>query len=496
MNIKEDKNIEDKKRLVAFQSTDFARLVISELSRSKDGRNMLKKYTQSEVRDIIENYTLPKNQEKLVEISTLLFAKSPQYQRLIRHFAGMPLFSHVLTPIKDIKKISRNKVLKQYTEIGEIIKTMSLRHEMSKVLKIALVSDVFYGYVHRTKKDFYIQNISNKIAKITSVEDGVFNFSLDMEYFKRNEDVLPSWASEVQDKYRRWKIAKEKNPRIGNWVELDPQNTICIKINEQMLETFPIFAGVFDSIFDIQAFKQLRNDREEIGNYMLLHQELPVREDSDMNNDFVIDKDMMMFFHNMTADTVPENIGVVTSPLPIKPIRFDKDTVDKDGVGRAERDFWSGSGTSQLIFNADKTTSQGLNASIKTDEEIVFDALTQIERWLNRYLRFIFKDLMFSINILHVTQFNKKEVFDMYLEAGTYGIPVKNHISAIAGFSPIETMNMAYLENDLLRMHDEFIPLMSSHTQSSSSTGMSDGRPKLDDKDLSDEGAKSRDKDI
>ena len=263
-----------------------------------------------------------------------------------------------------------------------------------------------------------------------------------------------------------------------------------------MLETFPIFAGVFDSIFDIQAFKQLRNDREEIGNYMLLHQELPVREDSDMNNDFVIDKDMMMFFHNMTADTVPENIGVVTSPLPIKPIRFDKDTVDKDGVGRAERDFWSGSGTSQLIFNADKTTSQGLNASIKTDEEIVFDALTQIERWLNRYLRFIFKDLMFSINILHVTQFNKKEVFDMYLEAGTYGIPVKNHISAIAGFSPIETMNMAYLENDLLRMHDEFIPLMSSHTQSSSSTGMSDGRPKLDDKDLSDEGAKSRDKDI
>src|SRR5690606_39850254 len=118
-------------------------------------------------------------------------------------------------------------------------------------------------------------------------------------------------------------------------------------------------------------------------------------------------------FDNMTINAVPENVGVVTSPMKIEPLKFDRDKVDNDGVAKAERDFWSGSGTSQLLFNADKSTSQGLLMSIKTDEEIVFGVLTQIERWVNRFLKFQFKDLMFNVSILHVTHFNRKEMFDM-----------------------------------------------------------------------------------
>src|SRR6185312_6147807 len=298
-----------------------------------------------------------------------------------------------------------------------------------------------------------------------------------------------------QNKYRQWKIMKAKNPKLSPWVELDAKNTICIKINEHMLEAFPPFAGSFDSIFDIEGFKQLRKDREEIGNYMLITQELPMREDSDNNNDFMIDRDMFTYFHNMIADTVPENVGVVTSPMKLNTVKFDKDRADNDGVAKAERDFWSGNGTSQLLFNADKSTSQGLLMSIKTDEEIVFGVLTQIERWVNRYLKFNIKDLMFNIDILHVTHFNRQEMFDMYLQAGQFGIPVKNHVSAVVGFSPIETMNMAYLENDLLKMHEEFIPLMSSHTMSAEDiAGQKDGRPPKDSKDVSDETARSEDK--
>ena len=497
LNINEDGTI-DRPRVMAFDKSEFAKLVITELSSTKGGRNFLKKYKQSEVREIIEGYKHPKNQEKLLEISQLLYAKSPQYQRLLRYFAGMALFSHVITPIKDIKKANKNKVLKQYVEVGELVKLMNLRHEMTKVLQIAFVEDIFFGYVHKTKKDFYIQKVDASIAKITSVEDGVYNYSIDMNYFQNQESILASWADEVQQKYRQWKALKAKNPKISPWVELDAQNTICIKINEEMLETFPPFAGSFDAIFDIEGFKQLRKDREEIGNYMLITQELPMREDSDNNNDFLMDRDMFMYFHNMVADTVPDNVGVVTSPMKLNTVRFDKDRADSDGVAKAERDFWSGNGTSQLLFNADKSTSQGLLLSVKTDEEIVFGALTQIERWVNRFLKFNFKDLMFCINILHVTHFNRKEMFDMYFQAGQFGIPVKNHISAVVGFSPIETMNMAYLENDLLKMHEEFIPLMSSHTMSNediANVGTSEtGRPAKDASEVSDETARGQDK--
>ena len=88
---------------------------------------------------------------------------------------------------------------------------------MSKVMINAFVEDVFYGYVHRTKKDFYIQKMDPRICKITSVEDGVYNYSVDMSYFQKNEDTLHQWADEIQQKYKQWRIMKAKNPRISEW---------------------------------------------------------------------------------------------------------------------------------------------------------------------------------------------------------------------------------------------------------------------------------------
>ncbi|MFQ3543644.1 hypothetical protein Q7A53_06130 [Halobacillus rhizosphaerae] len=488
-----------RKNAMSFDRNNFGRLIISDLSKSRRGRGVLKKYKQSEVREIIEGYKLERNQRTLREISNLLYAKSPQYQRLLKHFSDMALFAHVINPIRDIRKSNKSKVEKQYIEIAELIKMMNLPHEMKKLLRIAFKEDVFYGYIHREKRSFYIQNIEADICKITSVEDGVYNFSIDMSFFLGNEKLLSEWATEVQVKFREWKAMKEKNSKIGQWVELNSRNTIVIKVNEEFTETFPPFAGSFDAIYDIEAFKQLRKDKEELGNYMILSQELPIRQNSDNNNDFMIDKDTMMFFHNLASNTVPENVGVITSPMPISPIKFDKDRVDSDGVAKAERDFWAGSGTSQLLFNADKSTSQGLLMSIRTDEEIVFGVLTQIERWVNRYLKSEYpKDLMFSLSILHVTHFNRDDMYKMYLESAQYGVPVKNELCAVVGKSPIETMNSAYLENDILKLHEKFIPLQSSHTMNGDEIigkpKAEDGRPAKKAKDASDETNRNKDK--
>ena len=492
-NIRE---VAERPSIMNFDKSTFSRLVVADLSKNKDGRGILKKYKQSEVREFVENYKLERNQIRLREISQLLFAKSPQYKRLLRYFSDMALFPYVLTPIKNIKKANDKKVLKQYEEIGELLKLMSLKHEMQKVLRTAFVEDVFYGYIHKDKKSFYIQKVDASIAKISHVEDGVLNWSIDMSYFEKDESLLSSWAMEIQVKYREWKSLKNRNPKIGTFVELDARNTICIKVNEELLDVvFPPFAGIFDSIFDIDGFKQLRKDKEELGNYMLLTQKLPIRTDTDNNNDFAIDKTTFTYFHNMIAESVPENVGVVTSPMEIEPVKFERDRVDNDGVGKATRDFWEGTGTSQLLFSSDNSTSQGLLMSIKSDEEIVFAVVTQIQRWLNRYLKYQFNDLMFNANILHVTNYNKDEVFKMYLEAGQYGVPVKSHVNAVVGLEPIETMNMAYLENDLLKMHEEFIPFMSSHIMTqdnlSEQTG---GAPKKDRKEVSDETARAEDK--
>ena len=46
----------ERSKVMSFDKADFARLVNNDLSNSSGGRNFLKKYTQSEVRETIENY--------------------------------------------------------------------------------------------------------------------------------------------------------------------------------------------------------------------------------------------------------------------------------------------------------------------------------------------------------------------------------------------------------------------------------------------------------
>ena len=43
--------------------------------------------------------------------------------------------------------------------------------------------------------------------------------------------------------------------------------------------------------------------------------------------------------------------------------------------------------------------------------------------------------------------------------------------------SPSDVAGLTYLENDYLQLHDKFIPLSSSHTQSGDSTNSDAGRP-------------------
>lgn len=493
-NVNNNKQRHVKRRKIQkFNQANFAKLLISEMSSSSSGRRFLKRYTQSEVRDMIENYQDERNQRQLVEISRMLYVKSNQYKRLINYFSDMLLFPYFIVPNQDISNIDRDKAVEQYYEISMLVDKMKLKHEMRNVLRVSFVEDVFYGYIHMDKNDFYIQKIDSSLCKITHVEDGVYNFSIDMSYFEANEERLVGWAKEIQLKYEAWKKEKKKNRQIGDYVELSVNNTICIKLNEELREIIPPFVGTFDSIFDIDAFKQLRKNKEELNNYMALVQKLPIRTNTDDINDFLIDEEFFRHFHNMVVDIAPDNVGVVTSPMDIDFIRFDKDKVDSDGVAKAERDFWAGSGTSQSLFSVDKNSNQGILLSIKTDEEIVFSVLAQIERWLNRFIKNHIKNTLYTVKLMEVTHFNQKEVFERLTTAGNNGVPVRTQISAVVGMSPVETINMLHLENDILNLDEKFIPLQTSHTQSGNDKG---GRPEKDADELTDEGIKSRDKKI
>jgi hypothetical protein len=474
---------------------DFAalnRLILKDLTKTTSNSSILKKYKRTEVSTFMDN---PSRYEKqLRDVSTTLYNKSPQYKRLIQYFAKMLTLDYIVAPVNiDFDKANTKSLTNQYKKALQFLDTMNIKHEFGKVLNVAYREDVFYGYEHLGNNSYFIQKLNPDYCQITSIEDGCYNYAFDFSYFQSNLEQLEMYPPEFKSKYNKY--LKDSSLK---WQELDSKATICIKINEDVEAIMPPFVGVFEAILDIEDFKALRKDREKISNYKVLIQKLPMRKDSEHNNDFMIDFENMLMFHNKASQALPDEVGLITTPFDVTDISFDRDKADADNVEKATRDYWTQIGVSQLLFNTDKSSSVGLEKSVRTDEAITFSVLRQVERWVNRRLKFFMSNISFRVNFLDMTIFNKQEIFDNALQAAQFGVPTKMIAGAALGLSPSSMMNMALLENEILGLPEKLIPLSSAHTGGMNEADAGDmnggkGRPKKADSKITDKGLKGRD---
>jgi hypothetical protein len=442
-----------------------------------------------------------RNSVELVKMSEMLYNASPHYRRVINYFAKLPTMDYIVEPYGlDIQKVNEKPFRSGFQKTVDYLDQMNIKHEMKKIMQVAWVRDTFYGYEHEGKNSYFIQQLPNEWCAISSVEDGVFNFSFNLVFFDRNASQLEMFPKEFKSLYNKY-----KNGSIGQWAELDSTKTICIKINEELDYDLPPFVGIFPSIFDIEDYKTLKKTKETLDNYKFIVNKIPLREASERNNDFLLDLNMVSQFHNKTADTIPSTIGLLTVPFEVETIDFKSDRSERNAVWEAEHEFYSSVGTSSLLFNGDNASQANLAKSIKVDEQESFAVVRQIERWINRKIKFVIKGAYkFRLKFLDISMFNRDEYIDKLLKSAQYGLPVKMMLSSALGVSPSQTFAMAYLENDILGLVDLFQPLQSSHVQSGKETGQTNpsgdggeegGRPNVNDDEITEKGEEARNRD-
>jgi hypothetical protein len=86
------------------------------------------------------------------------------------------------------------------------------------------------------------------------------------------------------------------------------------------------------------------------------------------------------------------------------------------------------------------------------------------------------------VKFLNITIYNQKEMHDQYLKDGQYGLPVRSSIAATSDISQSELSGMAFLENKILKLSENEIPLKSSNVQSGNPNAET-GRPIQDEVD-------------
>lgn len=457
---------------------------LRDLENNKDYNPTYRKYTKDQVVRYLENPAT--NEKQLRQMSQYLFNVSNYYRRLIQYFANMSTFSYIIMPygVDYSKNLNVNKFKKAYYNVTTEVEKMNIQHEFQKALVVAFRDDVFYGYAWETADSFAFQELDPDYCKISSIEDGVYNIAFNFSYFDSYPERLANFPPEFETMTRNYKA----DSKMYRWQELSSENSICIKVNEHSYIPIPPFVALFSALADIEDYRAISKNASEVSNYKALALEIPV----DDEGTFLIDYDLCKEFYDMLCNVLPSNIGAIMTPMKLTSWDFERSGAvsDSDDVSKAESSMWAQAGVNKLLFGGgDDPSATTLALSTINDQAIVFAMMRQIERWINRKLKRMGGNVKFKIKILDVTHFNKKEMHDQLVKDGQYGLPVRSAIMATSGYSPSDTENMQYLENVILSLHENEIPLVSSNVQSTNEGGRptseESGQPLTDAGDIS-----------
>ena len=297
--------------------------------------------------------------------------------------------------------------------------------------------------------------------------------------------MLEYWDSEFEKKY---------NTYLGDskmmWQELDPERTICIKVGiDDSTLCIPPYLALFEPIIDNIDLQSIVSVKDELSIYKLLVARLEHMSGSDDPNDFEIDIDTALDYYRKFEASLPDCVSSVISPMPIEPIEFKGTTTDDtDMIANSMSNLFKISGGS-MVLNDHKQGASIFRAHIIADMmQALKPLLGQIQSWMNRHLSYLLSNPA-RVKYLETSPWMKNEKKKELIESAQYGVPVKMAVAALDGFSPLEVLRMQFLENDVLALHENWIPLQSSYTQSGS---LNDTKTEKDITELGDEGDSSR----
>lgn len=426
---------------------------------SKRSKTSTTSFTQFSKEQLLTWLKSPEsNSANIINASCYFYNTSAQYRRLISYFAGMLTWDYTLSPTKiDPDNIKTDNLLKKYKSTTNTVENMNLKHELKKAATIALKEDVFFGVEESTKDSFSITKINPEYCTLDSLIDGCYSFSIDMSKIKEEELVL--YPQILQKMYQDYVSSGQ------NYQKVPTEYCWCLKFDETTDYPMPPFAATLPDLCDIDTYKELQIAKTEIQNYKALSAKIAL----DSDGMPILEWDTVLQYCAQIDAVLPDYIGLFATPFDIKSFEFENSggLNEVDTVARANEYFWNSTGTSALLFgDAKNNTAGALNLSITADEEIMFMFMEQCQRLVNRRLKCLSGTPDFKITFLPMTVFNRKTVQESYSKAVTYGYPVKRAAVATMGLTPDDFIAQTYLENQVLQLQNEFIPVQTSHTQS------------------------------
>ena len=404
----------------------------------------------------------------LLSVSDELMRISPHFYRLNTLYSNMALFCWGVDLYGVKENASIESIKKNYNLLIEKIEGMNIKHEFSKIMKYLPYQDIFCGVVVENKTDFFIQKIDFRICKLYEVQDGLFNFVINLSAI--NPQKINAYPIYIRQAYTDFSEGK-----IGNWYEPPADLQICIKLNSQWTYPYPLLIGLVRDILDLDIYKKLKLQSARTDNYKAIMVKVPIDEST-------IDKPLLTpetlgVFAEINRESMSDDIGLIYNlGSDGEAISFKESSNTRNNVEDSVGDIYDSAGVTKELFNG-SSSATAVTFSVENDSGVVYDIYRQFERWINRYikLRKYNKNMYkFAFYLLDITIFNRDNVSKRYKDAAAMGATVIDKWMSSIDITPSKMLGSYILHHQIFEFNKNFIPLQTSYN---SSLQNSNGRP-------------------
>lgn len=453
-------------------------------------------FSKDNLRSYLQNPYSSSSQNSLRNLSKFLYTLSFPLRRIINYFASLPDFSayKVNLDFSLVEENNEETLLKDYEDVCKLVRRMNLEINMFKLLVIAWREGIVYFQPYQDKDGtMLLMPLDSQYCKVGSIGyNNLLHVAFDFSFFNgQNSFYLDIWDPEYKKKYNSYQ--KDSSLR---WQELDTARAFKIDLSDIDLIVSP-FASLFEALIDLIDLQALMNVKDSLDIYKLLVMKIPTL-NSKSPDDFALSLTTAMKFYKKALDTLPEEIGLILSPgMDVDSVSFDKNaTTDTNAISDAYQNVMEETGISQIFDSSRLTGSTSVKMSMLSDAMMATKGIMkQIEAFVNERIQMEYTNSVAYIKFIEVTTYTRDDRIAQVEKAANAGMPVKLEYMTLLGYDPLESMASDWLETKLGLSVDKFIhPLVSSHTQSSTSdTG---GAPTAEEsgKSLTDDGEASRDK--
>jgi hypothetical protein len=432
--------------------------------------------------------------EVLLRLSEYLMHISPHYYRMNNFYSNAALFCWWVD-LYDVKEnVNTSVVKRKYSDLVTKLENMNLKHEFSKIMKTLPYQDVYCGLAFENQSDFFFQQIDYKICELYQVQDGLYNFRINLR--KIDASNISGYPNYVKAAYVDWfeKIKEGKESIESQWYTPPADKQICLKMNSQWSFPYPILIGIVKDIFDLDIYKKLKLQSARTDNYKAIAVEVPIDETS-------IDKplltpDTLGIFAEINRESMTDDIGLIhTLGSSATPISFKDSSNTRNNVGDSIDEVYNSAGISKELYNG-SSSGTAVTFSIENDSGFIYGLYRQFERWINRFIKirkYNKPTFKFFFYLLDITIFNRDNVSSRYKEAVSLGVTVIDKWLATLDMTPSRTLGSFMLHKDIFDFQNNFVPLASVFN--SSTEGNENGRPtnKSKGKTLDEAGEKTED---